>query len=345
MWVPPYVFWGVWAALLAGLIMLSSFLEQKAAMRGTNRAPLPSWVDKAIRLFFLVLLMWPFVAVLSLYVTLGLFVVYAPFFLDGSEKRGRASSLIHVLPVWQWVADYFAIAYESEGGYALEPGKAYVIGVHPHGLLPVASMVNVLSHVAKMHNEFFKATKVRALAASFCFYVPIYRDFLVGGGVIDAARYNARRALDDGYSLALVPGGATEALYASPGRHAVYIRSRRGFVKLAIETGASLVPCYSFGECELYGQLSASWPSLQAAQKKFQKVFGISLPLVTNIWPRKARVVTVAATAIPCAKNPAPTDAEVDAKLAEYIASLERVFYKYAPKYIEKPEQRKLEIF
>ena len=46
--------------------------------------------------------------------------------------------------------------------------------------LTVASMLNVLSAVTRMHNEYFANANIRVLAASFCFYIPIYRDFLVG---------------------------------------------------------------------------------------------------------------------------------------------------------------------
>ena len=45
-----------------------------------------------------------------------------------------------------------------------------------------------------------------------------------------------------------LPGGATEALYAYPGKNTVVLKKRLGFVKLAIQKGASLLPAYSFGE-------------------------------------------------------------------------------------------------
>jgi hypothetical protein len=53
----------------------------------------------------------------------------------------------------------------------------------------------------------FPQINFRVLAATFCFYVPIYRDMLMYGGVVDAARYSAHRVLQRGHSLALVPGG------------------------------------------------------------------------------------------------------------------------------------------
>lgn len=343
-----YVFWGVWLVLLLILFALSSVLEKKAAMRGSHRNALPAWMDKGLRLFFLVLVMWPLVGVLGFWFAFVLFALYLPSYLDGSEKRGRESKALKADGalgfVFKWIVNYFSIAYESEDNYVLKKDKSYVIGIHPHGLLPVASMCNVLSDTCEMHNKFFGAAKIRCLAASFCFYTPLYRDLLVGGGIIDAARYNARQALDDGYSLALVPGGATEALYAMPGRSDVYIKKRKGFIKLAIETGSDLVPVYSFGEADLYGQMSANFPMLKKIQTKFQSVFGISLPLITNIIPRRTKIVSVAALPIEVTKNPNPTEAEIDEYLAKYIASLERVYNKFAPKYISDPEKRKLNI-
>jgi len=58
---------------------------------------------------------------------------------------------------------------------------------------------------------------LHVMAASFCFYVPIYRDLLLGGGISDAARIYAEKFLAEGKSIAVFPGGATEALYARPG--------------------------------------------------------------------------------------------------------------------------------
>ena len=59
------------------------------------------------------------------------------------------------------------------------------------------------------------------------------------------------------YSLALVPGGATEALYNDPDHDVVYIKGRHGFVSLALESGATLVPTFSFNECNTFGVLEA----------------------------------------------------------------------------------------
>lgn len=136
--------------------------------------------------------------------------------------------------------------------------------------------------------------------ATFCFYIPGYRDLLLFGGVVDAARYSAKHVLASGKSLALVPGGATEALHCKPDIDVVYLKKRRGFIKLALETGASLVPVFSFNENNTYGLTDNKM--LDGFKRKFQSIFGISMPLVTNVIPKAAPVTVVVGNPIPCPK-------------------------------------------
>ena len=44
----------------------------------------------------------------------------------------------------------------------------------------------------------------------------------------------------------IMPTAATEALYGDPSKDVVYLKKRTGFIRLALETGASLVPVFSF---------------------------------------------------------------------------------------------------
>jgi len=52
-----------------------------------------------------------------------------------------------------------------------------------------------------------------------------------------------------------VIGGANEAMDAVPGLHKLTLKNRKGFVKIALKTGADLVPIYAFGENELFRQI------------------------------------------------------------------------------------------
>ena len=54
-------------------------------------------------------------------------------------------------------------------------------------------------------------------------------------------------------------GGAEEALNAYPGKSVLTLKNRKGFVKIALRTGANLVPSYAFGENELFQQVKNAY--------------------------------------------------------------------------------------
>ena len=152
-----------------------------------------------------------------------------------------------------WFAKRFSLKIEKTVN--LDPQKQYILGNHPHAILPFGSMVALNATTPEKSSAFqgfdqlFPSLSFRTLAATFCFYIPGYRELCLYAGVVDAARYSARRVLNCGKSLMLVPGGATEALYCKPNEDIVYLKKRFGFIKLALETGCDLVPVFSFNEC------------------------------------------------------------------------------------------------
>lgn len=54
-----------------------------------------------------------------------------------------------------------------------------------------------------------------------------------------------------------VVGGSAESLDVQPGRARLTLKKRTGFLRIAIETGADLVPIFTFGENELFEQVSS----------------------------------------------------------------------------------------
>lgn len=328
--------------LLVVFYGISVYMEKAAAMRGSHRKPLPGWIDKALRLFFLFILVSPMCYAFP-WATIAV-LLYLPSYVDGAEKRGdRISPWLAQCALFQWVKWYFTLEIVTPHG-KLDPKRLYVVAVHPHGFLPLGTLINMLSDVNDIKTKWLNGVKLRTLAASFCFYIPGYRDFCLAGGVIDAARYNAKRALSNGCSIALVPGGATEALYAMPGRNTLVLKNRKGFIKLALEAGADIVPVYSFGETECYNQLASVFPFVRKVQSKFQRVFGLSLPIVTSIIPKAAKITTVMGKPIPVKKVEAPTDAQVEDLLQLYIEKITEHFNAHCDKYIADPKLRVLEI-
>lgn len=68
-------------------------------------------------------------------------------------------------------------------------------------------------------------------------------------------------------------GGATESLYSYPGTMDLVLQRRTGFIRVALQTGASLVPVINFGENELYNTVRGS---SRSALRRFQS-YALSL--------------------------------------------------------------------
>jgi len=320
---------GWWLASVMLLVAVGVYCDRSAAMRGTKGQPPPYLMDKFLRLFFLTVSCAPLCLYLP-WLTLAL-LAYLPSYLDGSEKNGgRPNAWVRSWGVWGWFQRRLGLSIVVDT--PIEPLRQHVIGLHPHGILPFGGMVNFASDVSNART-LLKNIEIRTLAASFVFYIPLYRDLALAGGICDASRFSARALLDGGKSILLVPGGATEALYAKPGANTLVLSKRLGFIKLAMQSGAYLVPAYSFGENNTYSQLSSDYKVVHWMKTRFQRIFGISLPLITNIVPMKCRVTTVIGGAIRVEKNTHPTDDEIRVVLKSYIEALQALFDKYKDKY------------
>ena len=93
---------------------------------------------------------------------------------------------------------------------------------------------------------------VLSLAASVLFALPVVRRVALWTRCIDASRSVATRALAQGHSLLVLPGGEREQFQTQRGVESVYLARRRGFLRLALASGARVCPCYSFGAADLY---------------------------------------------------------------------------------------------
>jgi len=213
----------------------------------------------------------------------------------------------------------------------LDGSKQYIFGFHPHGILPMASF---WAHNSEEWSNLFKTPKRAAvtLIASHLFKLPFMRDFLVACGAREVSRVAFERALTQGKSVFLVPGGMREMQYSTSTAEDIYIcNSHKGFVRMAIKHGVDLVPVYSFGETKL---LDGAFPKLQ---KWCWKYIGMPFPLFVGRWglpfPRQQPVSVVVGSPIHVTQNPDPTPEQVDELAVIYFASLNEIFEKHKAAY------------
>ncbi|CAK5130401.1 unnamed protein product [Meloidogyne enterolobii] len=129
------------------------------------------------------------------------------------------------------------------------------MGCHPHGLFSIGAFTHLCTSSTGF-SEKFPGLKPNLLTLNGQFWFPFRREIGIGLGVESSAK-SLRFVLNNpkGGALAgIVIGGAEEVLDSKPGSTDLNLMRRLGFCRIALETGASLVPSYSFGENDVYEQ-------------------------------------------------------------------------------------------
>lgn len=139
-----------------------------------------------------------------------------------------------------------------------------------------------------------------------------------------------------GRAITIVVGGARESLDAQPYSLRLVLARRKGFIKLALRTGADLVPVLCFGENDLYDQFQAdSHPRIHKFQLLVKKVLGFTIPLFhargvfnydVGLMPYRRPLNIVVGRAIRVKKDERPSQESIDDLHTEYVRELERLW-------------------
>lgn len=139
-------------------------------------------------------------------------------------------------------------------------------------------------------------------------------------------------------------GGAAESLESKIDQHTIILKNRKGFVRVALETGTCLVPVYSFGENELYYSLDNPENSrLRSFQNKVKNMTNFGLPVIWGrgvfnytfgILPLRRPIHTVVGSPINVIRTESPTAQEIDKLHELYINELVDLFNEHKEKYL-----------
>nr|XP_028560065.1 2-acylglycerol O-acyltransferase 3-like [Podarcis muralis] len=173
---------------------------------------------------------------------------------DTPERGGRRSDWMRRWRVWELHRDYFPIKLVKTA--ELPPTRNYVLGSHPHGII-CAGAFSAFCTEATGFPRAFPGLRPSLAALAGLFRIPVYRDYLMSLGLVPVNK----RSLDfllsgpPGHAVAIVVGGESEMLDSFPGEQHIRLHGRKGFVRLALQHGADLVPVYTFGENDIYRQI------------------------------------------------------------------------------------------
>ncbi|GJP42891.1 hypothetical protein CLOM_g13215 [Closterium sp. NIES-68] len=211
------------------------------------------------------------------------------------------------------------IIFDDQG--AITFGKPYVVAVEPHSVLPVG--------LAAFMRHPMCAQGV-AGATSAIFRVPLLRQFWQWARLAPATRAVLSRVLQRGHPVIIVPGGVQECLFMAPGKEVAFVRSRFGFIRLALEQGVPVVPCFIFGQTAAYRW----WKPGGAWYRAVARRMGFAPILFWGMWgsPIPLRTPLTVVVGKPIGQghpDPHPSKERVAAVHAEYVSALERLFLDY----------------
>ncbi|CAE6455938.1 unnamed protein product [Rhizoctonia solani] len=269
-------------------------------------------------------MLWPFLIP---------YLIWALAFDESPAKGGRPKQWFRRWRVWKYFAEYYParIVKETE----LPADRPYLFGYHPHGIIGMGAFATFATDGTGF-SQHFPGISPHLLTLTSNFHVPFYRDILLHLGICSVSKRSCANILKRGAgeAICIVIGGAAESLSAHPGTADLTLKRRLGFVKIALQHGADLVPVFSFGENDIYEQLSnEKGTTVHKLQTKFQSVFGFTLPLFHGrgllnynfgLMPYRRPIVCVVGRPIHVTKTADPSRAQVEATQKLYIEELMR---------------------
>ncbi|KAJ4380277.1 diacylglycerol O-acyltransferase 1 [Didymella sp. IMI 355093] len=273
------------------------------------------------------------------------YTVYVLFSNAGtSGELSFRSERMRRLKVWSLFASYFpARLHRSQ---ELEPTRKYIFGYHPHGIISHGAFAAFATE-ALGFSQLFPGITNALLTLDSNFRYPIYREYALRLGMASVSRESCENILSKGgqngegmgRAITIVVGGARESLDARPGVVRLVLRRRKGFVKMAIRTGADLVPVLAFGENDIYDQVdSESHPLLHKFQMLVKKVMGFTVPIFhargifnydVGMMPYRRPINIVVGKPIRVVQDKQPSPEYMDEVHEKYIEELMRLWHEH----------------
>ncbi|MEV6098523.1 lysophospholipid acyltransferase family protein [Nocardia sp. NPDC051981] len=163
----------------------------------------------------------------------------APLHVDLADADRRIIDLL-VAPSRAWFSPRF---------YGMEnfPEQGPVLLVGNHSLAGGTDAPLLAHEILVQHDRL-----VRGLAENVLIDVPGLRDVLHRWGIVRGNRHNCTTLLEQGEAVAVFPGGGREAMRGKGRKYQLLWEGRTGFAKMAIATGAPIVPIAMVGGDDIY---------------------------------------------------------------------------------------------
>ncbi|XDG09362.1 hypothetical protein ABKA04_008977 [Annulohypoxylon sp. FPYF3050] len=246
--------------------------------------------------------------------------------------------------LWHLFAGYFpAKLYKT---HELPPTRKYIFGYHPHGIISHGAWAAFATDALGFSEKFPGITN-SLLTLDSNFRIPLYREYILAAGVRSVSKESIVNILSKGgpngegmgRGVTIVIGGARESLEAQPGQLRLILKERKGFVKIAVRTGADLVPVLAFGENNLYDQLHPNeHPMVHKIQMFILKVWKFTLPFLhgrgifnydVGLMPYRRPLNIVVGAPIKVKQSNSVDQEEINRLHDLYVTELEKLWDRY----------------
>lgn len=198
---------------------------------------------------------------------------------DPCASSERRSIWFQNFKWWKYAKEYFPVNLKT-GHKELHADRNYLFCCFPHGLLGCGFGFTFANNVEELR-KYFPHHLFYFHTLNLNFKLPIAREFYYWLGYLPTSKKCLDYVLGKpggGNASCLLVGGAAEALHFNPGKHKIVLKNRKGFIKVALKNGCSLVPVYGFGQNEIYEQFELDARSfVKKFQNLFKKITGISV--------------------------------------------------------------------
>ncbi|KAG8345682.1 putative Diacylglycerol acyltransferase [Trypanosoma vivax] len=276
--------------------------------------------------------------------TMPLMMLYIVYIATAGQPVQPIKKTSAVVKHWLFhgYSDYFPVrlVLPRSVRQRFDSKNNYIFVYHPHGLQSFGAISTFMLDALHL-SSLLPGIEVHLQTLKINFFVPFWRELILLGGCGDASADCIRSTLSagPGESVALVVGGANESLQARPSTNDLTLLGRKGFIKIALEQGAPLVPVYGFGENDVYHvprfAQSQWWTKVLATVRRVTK---FAIPIVTGRGlfdigvghlPHQRPITVVIGEPLVVPKLPDPTPGDVEQWHRKYVEALQSLFDEY----------------
>eukprot|EP00522_Entomoneis_paludosa_P003309 CAMPEP_0172471530 /NCGR_PEP_ID=MMETSP1065-20121228/67866_1 /TAXON_ID=265537 /ORGANISM="Amphiprora paludosa, Strain CCMP125" /LENGTH=291 /DNA_ID=CAMNT_0013229633 /DNA_START=215 /DNA_END=1090 /DNA_ORIENTATION=- len=252
-------------------------------------------------------------------------------------------TVLSLLKPMTYYFDSFEMIHERENWYEelVEKQSAnYMLACQPHGVL---SYVGIMSAVVAPPAV---QGKLPTAVADAVLHTPILKHVMGIFGLISASKKSLIKTMTKNKgvqgTVVLYVGGLAELFLSDENEERLYLKNRKGFIKLSLQTGVDIVPIYMFGNTTVLSVMKHGLLS------SLSRKLGASLTYMWGKWylpiPRNdCKLLYVSGKPVGIPHIPEPTQADIDKYHALYCDQVQRLFEKYKEK-VPEYKHKKLHI-